>query len=112
MVSFGLTILAVGLSLSITGGFNTILISVPVQMTGIAMGIALLLDLVGMSVGPVIAGIIQQLHQGSIKGIAGQFPTHEAYNSIFIVAIAVSTISIVLALMANKVKASQLEKAA
>ena len=111
-VSLGLTVLAVGLSLSITGGFNTILISVPVQMTGIALGIALLLDLVGMSVGPVIAGIIQQLHQGSIKGITGQFPTHEAYNSIFIVAIAISAISIVLALMANKVKASQLEKTA
>ena len=102
-----MTILAVGLSLSITGGFNVILILVPVQMTGIAFGIALLLDLVGMSVGPAVAGIMQQLHQGTVAGVAGQFPTHEAYNSIFVVAAIVSIISVMLALIVNRGKIEQ-----
>ncbi|HKU50323.1 MAG TPA: MFS transporter, partial [Nitrososphaera sp.] len=38
MVSVGLAILAAGLSLSMTGAFNVILLSVPMRMTGIALG--------------------------------------------------------------------------
>src|SRR3712207_187393 len=52
MVSVSLTIISAGLSLSITGGFNVVLLSAPIQMTGIALGMALLLNLVGMSIGP------------------------------------------------------------
>lgn len=103
-VSIGLTILAVGLSLSITGGFNVILVSVPMQMTGIALGMTLLLDLVGMSVGPAVAGIMQQMHQGTVNGIVGQFPTHDAYNLIFITATLISVVSLILALIVSRKK--------
>ncbi|MGH9992655.1 MAG: MFS transporter, partial [Nitrososphaera sp.] len=65
MVATGLAILAVGLTFSITGGFNVILVSVPMQMTGIALGMTLLLNFVGMSVGPVFAGIMQETYQGT-----------------------------------------------
>jgi MFS family permease len=105
MVSVGLTILAAGLSLSITGGFNVILVSVPMQMTGIALGMTLLLNLVGMSVGPVFAGIIQQTYQGTIEGVKGQFPTQDAYNLIFITAGFVSLASLALALVVSRRKA-------
>jgi MFS family permease len=104
MVSTGLAILAAGLSLSITGAFNVILLSVPMQMTGIALGMTLLLNLVGMSVGPAVAGVFQQLNQGTIQGVAGLFPTESAYNLIFITAALVSIASVAMAYSVAKRK--------
>jgi MFS family permease len=98
MVSIGLAILAAGLSLSITGSFNVILLSVPMQMTGIALGMTLLLNLVGMSVGPAIAGVFQQMNQGTVQGVPGLFPTENAYNLIFITAALVSLASVAMSL--------------
>ena len=98
MVSIGLAILAAGLSLSITGAFNVILLSVPMQMTGIALGMTLLLNLVGMSVGPAVAGVFQQMNQGIIQGVPGLFPTENAYNLIFITAALVSLASVAMSL--------------
>ena len=97
MVSIGLAILAAGLSLSITGAFNVILLSVPMQVTGIALGMTLLLNLVGMSVGPALAGVFQQMNQGTVQGVPGLFPTENAYNLIFITAALVSLASVALA---------------
>lgn len=102
MVSVGLTILAAGLSLAITGAFNVILLSVPMQMTGIALGMTLLLNLVGMSVGPASAGALQQLYQGTVPGVDGQFPTQDAYNLIFLTAALISLASVALALAVNR----------
>jgi MFS family permease len=97
MVSIGLAVLAAGLSLSITGAFNVILLSVPMQMTGIALGMTLLLNLVGMSVGPALAGILQQTNQGTVPGLQGLFPTEAAYNLIFVIAALVSLASVAMA---------------
>jgi MFS family permease len=97
MVSIGLAILAAGLSLSITGAFNVILLSVPMQVTGIALGMTLLLNLVGMSVGPALAGVFQQMNQGTVQGVPGVFPTENAYNLIFITAALVSLASVAMA---------------
>lgn len=104
MVSVGLAILAAGLSLAITGAFNVILLSVPVQMTGIALGMTLLLNLVGMSVGPALAGVLQQTYQGTIDGVAGQFPTQDAYNLIFLTSALISLASVALALAVSRRK--------
>ena len=99
MVSVTLAIIAAGLSLSITGGFNVVLLSAPIQATGIALGMALLLNLVGMSIGPSIAALFQQMYQGTVEGVAGeQFPTQVAYNLIFLTAALISLASIALAL--------------
>jgi MFS family permease len=99
MVSVTLTIISAGLSLSITGGFNVVLLSAPIQATGIALGMALLLNLVGMSIGPTIAAMFQQMYQGTVEGVAGeQFPTQDAYNLIFLTAALISLASIALAL--------------
>jgi MFS family permease len=106
MVSFGLTILAAGLSLSITGGFNVILLSVPMQMTGIALGMTLLLNLVGMSVGPAVSGILQETYKGTVPGVQGLFPTENAYNLIFITAALVSVASVGLALFVARARMS------
>jgi hypothetical protein len=71
MLSIGLTILAAGLSLSISGGFNLILLSVPIQVTGIALGMTLLLNLVGMSVGSAHSGVFQETYKGIAQGVLG-----------------------------------------
>jgi len=102
MVSVGLTILAAGLSLSITGAFNVILLSVPMQMTGIVLGMTLLLNLVGMSVGPAVSGVFQETYKGTIAGLAGLFPTDHAYDLIFITAALVSLASVVIALSVSR----------
>ncbi|HKY11162.1 MAG TPA: MFS transporter [Nitrososphaera sp.] len=99
MVSVTLAIISAGLSLSITGGFNVVLLSAPIQATGIALGMTLLLNLVGMSIGPSIAAMFQQMYQGTVEGVAGeQFPTQEAYNLIFLTAALISLASTALAL--------------
>jgi MFS family permease len=103
-VSIGLAIIAAGLSLSFTGAFNVILISVPIQVTGIALGMAMLLNLVGMSVGPSLAGVFQQANHGTVPGVSGVFPTADAYNMIFITAAVVSIASVAMALSVSRRK--------
>src|SRR5919206_414360 len=97
MIQAGLTVLAAGLSLSITGAFNVILLSVPMQMTGIALGMTLLLNLVGMSVGPALSGVIQEAYKGTAIDVQGLFPTNQAYDLIFITAALVSLASVAMA---------------
>src|SRR5215210_3284899 len=111
MVSVTLAIISAGLSLSITGGFNIVLLSAPIQATGIALGMTLLLNLVGMSIGPSIAAMFQQIYQGTVEGVAGeQFPTQEAYNLIFLTAalISLSSIALALALARRKIIAGHI----
>ena len=104
MVSIGLTALAAGLALSISGGFNVILLSVPMQVTGIALGMTLLLNLVGMSLGPTLSGAFQETYKGTAPGVAGFFPTDHAYSLIFITAALVSLTSVVMAISVSKVR--------
>jgi hypothetical protein len=104
MVSIGLTILAAGLSLSISGGFNVILLSVPIQMTGIALGMTLLLNLVGMSLGPALSGALQETYKGTVPGVPGLFPTDHAYSLIFITAALVSLGSAAMALSVSRIR--------
>jgi MFS family permease len=104
LVSIGLTILAAGLALSISGGFNVILLSVPMQVTGIALGMTLLLNLVGMSLGPALSGAFQETYKGTAPGVAGFFPTDHAYSLIFITAALVSLASVVMAISVSSVR--------
>jgi MFS family permease len=104
LVSIGLTILAAGLALSISGGFNIILLSVPMQVTGIALGMTLLLNLVGMSLGPALSGAFQETYKGTAPGVAGFFPTDHAYNLIFITAALVSLASVVMAISVSRIR--------
>jgi MFS family permease len=104
MVSIGLTILSAGLALSISGGFNVILLSVPMQVTGIALGMTLLLNLVGMSLGPALSGAFQEMYKGTATGVASFFPTDHAYNLIFLTSALVSLASVVLALSVSRIR--------
>jgi hypothetical protein len=104
MVSIGLTILAAGLALSISGGFNVILLSVPIQVTGIALGMTLLLNLVGMSLGPALSGFFQETYKGTAPGVAGFYPTDHAYSLIFITAALVSLASVFMAIAVSRIR--------
>lgn len=102
MVTVTLALIAAGLSLAFIGGFNVVLLSTPIQFAGIALGMTLLLNLIGQSIGPSIAGMFQQMHRSTIPGVSGSFPTPDAYNLIFLTAFAISLTSVVFAISLNR----------
>ncbi len=72
------------------------LLSAPIRVTGVALGMTLLLNLIGQSIGPSFAAMYQQMYQGTAEEVAGQFPTQDAYNLIFLTAVMISVRSIAL----------------
>jgi MFS family permease len=100
MVAGTLAIIATGLSLTQVGGFNTILESTPRQLSGISLGMTVLLNLIGGAVGPAIAGIYMQTNQVFING--SFFPSLQSYNLIFLTATLLSLVSVVLVLIIRK----------
>ena len=82
------------------------LLSAPIQATGIALGMALLLNLVGMSIGPSIACMFQQMYQGTVEGVAGRaiphpscIQSHIPYGAL----ISLASIALGLALARRKI---------
>jgi MFS family permease len=96
LVTVSLAIIALGLSLAFTGGFNVVLVSSPMALTGTVLGMTLMLNLVGQSLGPAIAATFQQLNQSSVSGVPGTYPTQEAYFLIFATAAVLSLGSVAL----------------
>jgi hypothetical protein len=97
LVSANLAIIAGGLSLAQVGGFNIVLETTPRQFSGISLGMTVLFNLVGGSIGPAIAGIYMQTHQAIVKGVAGSFPSPESYNLIFLSLALASLVPLALA---------------
>jgi MFS family permease len=97
-VATNLAIIAAGLSLIQVGGFDIVLQSTPIQFSGISLGMTVLFNLVGGSVGPAIAGIYMQTHQIIAKGTLSSFPSPESYSLIFLTVALASLIPIALAL--------------
>lgn len=95
-ISVTLAMISVGLSFSIVGAFNIVLVMSPKGSEGISLGMTVLLALVGNSVGPSLAGMYQQMSQATVPGFAGTFPSAQAYNEIFLTAALVSVLSVVL----------------
>ena len=108
MIAITLAIIAGGLSLAFIGGFSIVLVSTPIKFAGIALGMTLLLNLVGQSIGPSLSGMFQQMYRETIES-QGSYPTPEAYNMIFLTAFLVSLASIVFAIYLNKNKQLKLE---
>lgn len=104
MIGITLAIISAGLSFAFVGGFNIVLLSAPIEFTGVALGMTLLLNLVGQSIGPSLAAMYQQMHQATVEGMPGRFPTTEAYDSIFLMATVISMTAVVLALALNRRK--------
>ncbi|MDQ3837875.1 MAG: MFS transporter, partial [Thermoproteota archaeon] len=102
LVSANLAIIAAGLSLTQVGGFNIVLETTPRQFSGISLGMTVLFNLVGGSVGPAIAGIYMQTHQAVVKGVAGSFPSPDSYNLIFLSLALASLLPLVLAVFVRR----------
>jgi MFS family permease len=101
LVSTNLAIIAGGLSLMQVGGFDIILQSTPRKFSGISLGMTVLFNLVGGSVGPAIAGIYMQTNQVLIKNV-GSYPSPESYNLIFLTIALASLIPIALSIYIKK----------
>ncbi len=99
-----LMLIAVGLALMQIGSVNVVLSSTPRRLSGISLGMNLLIYLIASSVGPVIAGIYLQTNQVfvSSRGILASFPSPESYNLIFLTATLIAATSIVFALFLNR----------
>jgi len=102
MISVTLAIISVGLSFTIVGCFNIILMSSPQKVQGISLGMSVLLMLVGSSLGPSLAGMYQQMYRDTIPKLAGSFPSAQAYEQIFLTAALLSVASVFLAVLLRK----------
>ena len=101
LVSTNLAIIAGGLSLMQVGGFDIILQSTPRKFSGISLGMTVLFNLVGGSVGPAVAGIYMQANQVLIKGV-GLYPSPDSYNLIFLTIALASLIPIVISIYVSR----------
>ena len=103
-IIINLSIIAVGLSLAEVGGFNITLVSVSPKIGGISMGITVLLFLIGMSIGPAIAGIYLEMFQSPImlNEISYSFPSEFSYDMIFLTAALLSFVFLILAVLTAK----------
>lgn len=101
LVSINLAIIAGGLSLMQVGGFDIVLQSTPRKFSGISLGMTVLFNLVGGSVGPAVAGIYMQTNQVLIKGV-GSYPSPDSYNLIFLTIALASLIPIALSIYIRK----------
>ena len=93
-----LAVIAAGLSFAFTGGFNIVIVSSPMESTGIVLGMVLLLNLIFQSIGPAVAAAFQQTYQGTVAGDLQSYPAPEAYYLIFGTAAFLSLFSVALAL--------------
>ena len=109
-IIINLSILAGGLSLAEVGGFNITLVSVSPKVSGVSMGITVLLFLIGMSIGPAISGIYLETFQSPImlNKISYSFPSAFSYDMIFLTSALLSFIFLILAIItAKKIKSTK-----
>lgn len=102
VISITLTIISVGLSFSIVGAFNIVLMLSPQKVVGVSLGTTVLLALVGNSIGPSLAGMYQQMNQAAIPQLQASFPTAQAYDEIFATAAVISVLSVILAMILGR----------
>ncbi|HXW11638.1 MAG TPA: MFS transporter [Nitrososphaeraceae archaeon] len=101
-VSINLTIIAIGLALTMTAIWNLIVSSAPKEFMGISTGIGALLSFIGMAIGPALAGTYIHTFQMSIEGTVGLFPSPESFNMIFLTAAMLSGVSLTFSLLLKK----------
>jgi MFS family permease len=102
LVATNLAIIAGGLSLMQVGGFDIILQSTPRKFTGISLGMTVLFNLVGGSIGPAVAGIYMEANQVFVNDVIGSFPSPETYNLIFLTIALTSLVPVALSILIRK----------
>ena len=102
VISLELCIIAIGLAFAEIGAFNISLVSAPLNQSGTALGITMLLFLIGMSLGPAISGIYLESFRSTIDNTNESYPTPVAYDLIFLTAVLISILSVILTLFITK----------
>jgi MFS family permease len=100
-----LAAISMGATLISSAGWNILLRAAPVRFIGSSVGMTLVLDFIGMSIGPIIAGMYLQSNTEPLvrDNEVALFPSAEAYNLVFLTAALTSIIFIVLAIFLKKV---------
>ena len=102
LISVNLTIIAIGLALTMTAIWNLIVSSAPKEFMGISTGIGALFSFIGMAIGPALAGTYMHTFQISIEGTIGLFPSPESFNLIFFTAAVLSVVSLTFSLFLKR----------
>jgi hypothetical protein len=100
-VSVNLGLLATGLSFAGVGAMNVIILATPGEYSGISLGIATLIRIIGSAIGPALAAMYMQMNQSilNINGVMRSFPSNMAFDMIFTTASVIAIVSIILAVL-------------
>ena len=84
------------------GGFDIILQSTPRRFSGISLGMTVLFNLIGGSVGPARCRNLHANKSGIHKRFADSFPSPDSYNLIFLTMTLMSLVPVVLAIFIKR----------
>jgi MFS family permease len=100
-VSVNLGLLATGLSFAGVGAMNVIILATPGEYSGISLGIATLIRIIGSAIGPALAAMYMQMNQSilNVNGLMRSFPSDMAFDMIFTTASVIAFVSIILAVL-------------
>ena len=103
-VSINLGLLATGLSFAGVGAMNVIILATPGEYSGISLGIATLIRIIGSAIGPALAAMYMQMSRSilNINGIIRSFPSDMAFDMIFTTASVIAIVSIILAVLLRR----------
>ena len=100
-VAANLSIIASGLSLTITATWNVVVSSSPKLFIGISVGVGALLLFLGMAIGPALTGVYLENHQ-TVEGVPGSYPIRESYNWVYLTSALLSALSLAFVLILKK----------
>lgn len=100
-ISINLGVLAAGLSFAAIGAMNVIILATPKEYTGISLGIATLVRVIGSAIGPALAAMYMQGSQTVIDvgTLSTSYPSDLAFVMIFSSATVIATGSIFLSIL-------------
>jgi MFS family permease len=100
-VSVNLGLLATGLSFAGVAAMNVIILATPGEYSGISLGIATLIRIIGSAIGPALAAMYMQMNQSilNVNGLNRSFPSDVAFDMIFTTASVIAFVSIILAVL-------------
>jgi MFS family permease len=107
LVSANLTVIAIGLALTMTATWNLIVSTAPIEFMGVSTAIGAVLVSIGMSIGPALAGTyMQTFHMPTTPAAPAasvtSLPAPESFNLIFMSAGVLSAASLGFALLLKK----------
>jgi MFS family permease len=103
-ISINLGVLATGLSFAAIGAMNVIILATPKEYTGISLGIATLVRIIGSAIGPALAAMYMQTSQTilDVGAVSRAYPSDFAFVMIFSSATLIAAGSIFLSVLLRR----------